>query len=43
MREIPATIWQLYVDLWKNRDRQWNGARFPVGDSQTEGYEVGEH
>ena len=43
VREILATVWQLYADLWKNRDRPWNGARFPAGDSQTEGYEVGEH
>ena len=43
MGEIPATVWQLYADLWKNRDRQWNGAQFPAEDSQIEGYEVGEH
>ena len=43
VREIPATVWQLYADLWQNHDRPWNGARFPAGDSQTEGYEVSEH
>ena len=26
-----------------NHDRQWNEARFPAGDSQTEGYEAGGH
>ena len=43
VREIPATVWQLYADLWQNRDRPWNGASFPAEDSQTEGYKVVEH